>query len=311
MKRETIPIPEWQRRLEIHFLEDIHLGPKANAIAALELGAYDKFENKYVGHSRLSDSCTIFFLDTLQKANTQTPSSGTVDTYSALITIDLMMMLRRLRASALLAGNGYQGPAFSLLRDVKDKCLQLSAYFQGQVSYDALSGVDKNTSSKATKQEMRNRARKVRIAAEKSVTEQMLDFSDFTDTTHRELLDIWQDSFDRENHGSSISASSATVSWHSEHQPLYLVNTNDESLSALYMNRFYDAGWMFHRLLPNLQGDTLQFDCEWKYRWDILDHSFWMMQDGLAGIGKPIGSAIVNFIDKRFPFNTNTRFNSK
>ena len=248
------------------------------------------------------------FLDTLQASSSLRNKSNIVNANDDLVEIDLMMSLRRLRASALVASQGYHGPAFSLLRDIRDKSLLLSAYFQRKVSYGKLSGVDENFPSKGTKAEIRNRTRKVRVSSEKNIFEEMLDFNDITDETQRTDLGIWKDSFDRENHGSSISAASATKTWHLDRQPLYLVNIEDRSLMTQYINRFCDVAWMFHRLLPNLQLSAHKFDEKWKERWDILDHSFWMMENGLTEIGRPIGAAMIELVEKRFPFNANSFF---
>jgi hypothetical protein len=185
----SLDTAEWQTRLELNFLRDQIPLDKLFALTKLEYEAFEKFHKDFVGHSRLSDSCLIFSLDTLQQTSTfKADNIEEHDLYS-FIAIDMFMMLRKLRASSLLAGFGYHGPAYSLLRDIRDKSILLSAYFQGKANYEDLAGVDRGTSQAASRTEKRNRARKKRKNAEKAVFLDFLDFKEFA-TNERENLEI-------------------------------------------------------------------------------------------------------------------------
>ena len=303
MNYTSLDTAEWQERLEVNFLNHQASLDKLIAIAQLEYEAFEKFNKDFVGHSRLTDSSLIFSLNTLQQTSTfKADNLGQHNAYS-FIAIDMFMMLRKLRASSLLAGFGYHGPAYSLLRDIRDKSILLSACFQGKANYEDLAGVDLGIPKTATRTERRNRARKKRKSAEKAVFLDFLDFKEFA-TNERENLEIWKELFDMENHGSSMSAAAATQTWHIDRTPLVLVNTDDLSLKVSYINRFCEVSWMFHRLLPNLQTPASRFDGDWKRHWDILDHSFWQTQIGMKDIGKKIGEAIIQLVGSRFPFSS-------
>ena len=62
------------------------------------------------------------------------------------------MLYRRIRAASVLSINGYMGPGYTLLRDVVDKTIHLSALFQGSVTYNDLMGIsaDDNPKSRST-----------------------------------------------------------------------------------------------------------------------------------------------------------------
>jgi len=59
---------------------------------------------------------------------------------------------------------------------------------------------------------------------------------------------------------------------------------------------------MMHRLLPFMRRAETPKDAEWDRKWKLLDDSFKMMVDGLAGLGKKIAPAMVELVNTKFAF---------
>jgi hypothetical protein len=167
-------------------------------------------------------------------------------------------------------------------------------------------GITKNEPTNLDPRAMHEYRRRKRMQLEKQLIEKYLTANpDFDSETTFELK-RWNDLFNWETHGLFLSHSNAMMAWLKGEARPQLVELDVPDMAALIMNRFSEATWLFHRLLPNLQhGDG--FGEEWSKRWCVLDDSFWQMQEGLAGIGKKIGGAFVTFIDKKFQFDANTR----
>jgi hypothetical protein len=274
----------------------------------LESEAGRQFSEKYLGHRYLSISAQSFFLETLRNLPTEKIESIT-KTYSffPLVFVDFLMLYRRIRTASVLSNSGYMGPGYVLLRDVVDKTIHMSALFQGLVTYDQLMGIAADDNAKGTKEELRNKRRKKRIAVEKDLIERFSGGQSGLTPDDVHLLSVWKDLFDRETHGSHLSAARAMLAWATGDSLLAVVSPDDETLSAMYMNRFHEACWLYHRLLPNLQFDKMGFGDSWAERWQVLDESFWQMELGLAGMNKKIGDTFIKFTDVKFPFDPNTR----
>jgi hypothetical protein len=82
----------------------------------------------------------------------------------------------------------------------------------------------------------------------------------------------------------------------------------DDLNEAMYMNRCSELGWMILRLLPYMRRTETPQDDAWDNKWRLLDDSFKMMADGLAGLGKKIAPAMIEFIEKKFPFDGKTYY---
>jgi hypothetical protein len=222
--------------------------------------------------------------------------------------VDYVTSLRKLRAATLTTTHGYFGIGYSLLRDVKDRTIHLSAIFQHITTYPDLMGVSTKHPEKATKEELRNLRRKHRITTEKTVVDQFVGNSSALDKEDIFELDRWVNLFDREVHGSFLSGSLAALDWVQGNQPLQFLRAA-ENMEVMFANRYNEVSWMFHRLLPNLQWGDSGFGQEWAEKWNILDESFWQMEHGLGAgqLGKKIADSFIRFIDLKFPFNAATR----
>jgi hypothetical protein len=80
----------------------------------------------------------------------------------------------------------------------------------------------------------------------------------------------------------------------------------DEPQETMYMNRAAEVGWMLLRTLPMLQLTPQAFGSEWARRWGVLDESFRYTVEALGRLGKPIGYAVVELVDTKFPFTPDT-----
>ena len=71
----------------------------------------------------------------------------------------------------------------------------------------------------------------------------------------------------------------------------------------MHMNRYYEVGWMMHRMLPMAQNAGALFSEVWKKEWRILDTVFRETVESMTkSLGKPIGAAISEFVQTKFPF---------
>jgi hypothetical protein len=308
MKRELLPIADWQQRISDHFSQGDVVGGSLLTVMDFEKAAGAAFITKYVGHRYLSDASQGFFFDTLRHVTEEMVSSvSKIKPNFALIFVDLIMIFRRIRAASELSTKGYTGASLILLRDVKDRCMHFSALFQNIVAYDGLMGISDSDPAKATSEELDNLRRRRRVATEKAISDQFLGAKSGMSIEDQKELGVWSALFDRETHGSFLSSSRASLDWLRDGKPLTLVSIGDEMADALYMNRFCEVCWMYHRLMPALQSGQTQLNGKWAEHWCILDTSFWQMQKGLAELGKPIGDSFIRFIDAKFPFDPNFR----
>jgi hypothetical protein len=73
--------------------------------------------------------------------------------------------------------------------------------------------------------------------------------------------------------------------------------------------RYSEIGWMAHRPIPLIQPPGVPFDNQWKDKWRVIDEGFALVSASLSKeTGKPIGAAIVEYVNAKFPFNADTEF---
>ena len=85
----------------------------------------------------MADSSQSFVLETLRTSE-KLAKAAKLNAHFQFLFVDVLMLFRRLRASQVVVLNGTAGPAYSLLRDVADKTMHLSAYYQNLVTYEDL-----------------------------------------------------------------------------------------------------------------------------------------------------------------------------
>ena len=83
----------------------------------------------------------------------------------------------------------------------------------------------------------------------------------------------------------------------------------DETSFGLFVNRYNEVGWMLHRLLPLVQPPGILFSDEWKADWRVIDDGFREVIAAMSvELKKPVGDAVIEFVDTKFPFKPDTPF---
>lgn len=308
MQRQILPILEFQKRLADNFGRDGPIGWQLAQLVELERRAGASFAQKYIGHQHLSEAWQSFFYGSIKTINQALLDDMNLRIREfAFVYLEYIMIFRKIRSASELSMRGYLGPAYSLLRDVKDRTIHLSAVFQRTVTYSDLMGISNDDPPKAARRELANIQRKRRTKTERYLLEQFIGNLSGLVKDDIEELQIWSELFDREIHGSFLSTARTAVDWVKESKPVEVVTIDDEGMDALFMNRFCEVAWMTHRLLAVLQAGDVRFSPRWAEHWEILDSSFWQMQIGLKSIGKNIGEVIVRYVDTKFPFTPEFR----
>jgi hypothetical protein len=306
--RQKLSIDAYHSRLREYFTHNKILGGNMLPLFDEESRIGNGFWQEFRGHGDLCESSQSFALETLRLITSETILAGNQlnDSYQHVF-VDFLMLFRRLRASNILSLNGYFGPGYSLLRDIADKSIQLSALGQDLVTYKDLMGIRDDDNPNGDRTELTNRFRRQRKNVDRSLAEQFYERKSGLGIEDEWELARWRDLFDRETHGSYLSASTAMLEWVQGNAPLTVVD-NAVTSKSMFMNRYTEVAWLVHRLLPTIQIGNDGFGPTWAKRWFILDESFWQMETGLAEINKKIADTFIRFIDIKFPFDPNVRF---
>lgn len=299
----SLSVEEFQKRLdEISEYEGVPYG-RVNLL----FDAEQNFANatiKYKGFFVLSDAFKSFVFETIERFNSEiapciaSPMSENYPQFLPRIT----QSFRTLCASERVSLSGYPYQGYTLLRNEFDSAILTSACLQGITDFYKVSGIDP-----ATPHDEKT-AKKLRKDTEFEVRKVMTGSkSGLSDQTRRELeaLDAL---FDFETHGSRLSLSHAG-DWMKGFKPLPIVPKFEERAFVLFMNRFSEISWMMHRLLPMIQPEKPQFGDDWKGKWKIVDDSFKHLVNSLTTENKlPVGAAVVEFVESKFPFNEDSGF---
>jgi hypothetical protein len=62
------------------------------------------------------------------------------------------------------------------------------------------------------------------------------------------------------------------------------------------------------RLLPYMRRAETPLDVNWDKKWMLLDDSFKMMVDGLAGLGKKIAPAVLEMVQAKFKLSVRSYY---
>lgn len=306
--RKAISAKDFEDRIEYHFDP---LSSKAALIALLEteVANLQVHLNDYAGFHRFYDTATSFMLETLKTMSSSdiAKSNSVINSY-ALVFVDLLMLLRKLRGSYVLAVRSYPGPAYTLLRDVLERSVLLSTLFQGNIAYGDLMGVRSDDNPNGTMEELSNRRRNYRQKVERKILNTYFGGESGLNALSQVKIQKWKDLFDQETHGSYLSSSYASIDWFDPNGGLSILEDPSAPMSVMFMNRHYEVSWMPLRLLPNLQTSEYTFDDNWKIKWRILDDSFWQASKSLGQLGKDIGEVIIEFVEKKFPFSADAHW---
>ena len=260
--------------------------------------------SRYKGFDALVNAWKCFFLETVEQFNSfirpqvkdQLPFSY------ALLLERLALYFSGLNAAEIVATQGYPLQAYTLLRNVFDSVVLCSAVAQGLTDFPKLEGVeDGKEFDPAIFQKLRRKE-------ERKIRPMMTGEASGLSAETASQLAKWDVLFDHETHGGLLSRA-FSADWLRGTQPLPVMPQFLEDRYAMYLNRYCEIAWMVHRLLPLIQPRGIPLGADWKSKWRTLDESFLETAKALTvQMGKPIGAAIVELVEMKFPFNADATF---
>ena len=259
---------------------------------------------QFHGHMALSDAFKCVFLEATELLNTvsrpkiKRPLTEFYGLYSARVAHNFQSLCGAER----VAIRGYPLLAYTSLRNVFDNLLLSSAAMQRLTDFYAIEGLERDEPFDRVK------AAKLRKTTEFSVRRHMTGQQSGLSADVIDELKKWDALFDIETHGARLSLSGA-LGWLKGTEPLPVLPRFNEQHLAVFMNRYSEVAWMAHRLLPLLQPPDVPLPGEWREKWRVVDASFQIMVGSLTEqLGKKIGSAILEFVDAKFPFDADSTF---
>jgi hypothetical protein len=264
---------------------------------------HDATARELKGFAALSAAFRCFFLESIELINTYVISKARapVPGAYALFLERLAHYFRTLRASEIIATQGYPMHGYTLLRNLYDSAILTSAVAQGKTDFYKLAGLIDEKFDNAT-------FRKNRRKEENSVRLIMTGKDSGFSTNTLEVLAKWDVLFDDETHGASLTRSS-TLEWLKGTEPLPILPKYNPDHFGMFMNRHCEIGWMVHRLLPLAQMGYAPLPSAWKEKWQTLDTSFFITSEALSKqLDKKIGDAIVELVKTKFPFSADSTF---
>jgi hypothetical protein len=115
------------------------------------------------------------------------------------------------------------------------------------------------------------------------------------------------DHFDFEAHGSRLTALGSRRAMTAGKSLVLAPQVSKRSVLG-YANRSEEAGWLWTRLMPHLQLKPGAFGAVWAERWRTLDDSFRFRLAGPGALGKPIGAAMLELVQVKFPFDPQSNY---
>ena len=294
---------EYQKRLDRVFS---YQGVAYGRLALLseEENSHLLAASKFTGYAALSDAFKCFYLETVERCNTEireTLAEKTSEFYPQFVS-RLSHVFRALCGAEKIALLGYPYQGYTLLRNEFDNLVLVGAAMQGITDFYLISGIQPGQAYEE------NTAKKLRKNNEYEVRRLMLGTKSGLSQPTIDDLKKLDEMFVFQTHGSHLSLASA-LDFIGGTAPLPVVPRFEERASALFMNRYCEVAWMAHRLIPLFQPSSASFDGEWRDKWTTVDESFNYMVDSLTREnGLAIGRAYVEFIDAKFPFNSLSKF---
>lgn len=258
---------------------------------------------KNQGFFIISDSFKCFFLESIELFNLKY-----IPNITAPLSVNYVLFSSRIvSAFKLLCGaeriaiHGYPNQACTFLRSVFDNLVLVSAAAQGITTFENIDGIkkDANTDLKTSK--------KMRINTEYEIRKIMTGKKSGLSLKTIEHLDLIDNIFDLEIHSGGITRLEANP-WIRGEKPLPILPLFQEREFIMFMNRYLEVIWMYHRLLPLFQPKGFRFGKKWNQKWQIIDNTLKITEESFPEqSGKEMGAAVVEFIALKFPFTQTSR----
>lgn len=269
-----------------------------------QVGHYQESE-KLKGLIALSRAFNCFFLETVELLNTKIRPQikAPLSEFYGIFLPRVAIHFQTLCGAEIAARNGYPLQACASLRNVFDAAVLTSAALLKVTDFYSIEGVVPGGALDIAK------VKRLRKDTEFQVRNVMTgNDSGLTPETIGELNKI-DSIFDYETHGARMSFAMQADSWMKGKGMLPIVPRYSEAEFSLFANRYIEIAWMTLRLLPNLQPPSIHFTQAWKEKWSILDAAFRLTLDAVsAQLGKKFGHAMIEFIEKKFPFTKDSEF---
>ncbi len=313
----TTDYETWRRRLIDTFADGTLLAPQLVDVLRAEADYQTAIRRTCEAHEILADSFQSFWIDTIRLSLRMyglRPANASVEYYAPTL-LDHIAAFRSVRGAEVLFYNGYPMDGFGLVRDITESALLMAAIAHGYTTYKRVNGLtalgqvrDGNTGAGNVADDRKRRhasldkVRAARIKEQKQVLSRMIGARSGLKPDTIELLRASVDMFHTEVHGSRLTALESKE-WIQQGSAMSFGPVPEKWSVAGYVNRSEEACWMWLRLLPCLQLAAGGFGAEWARRWKVLDESFRYQVEGLCDLGKPIGKAILELTDEKFPFD--------
>jgi len=259
---------------------------------------------QFKGYLALSDAFKALFLETTELLNGVYWPQKEVQfsTEYVMFLPRLTLSFQSLCGAERVALKGYPYLGYTVLRNVFDSLVLISAALQKFTDFYSIEGVDPNKSFDSSTYN------KLRKKTERTVRELMTGPQSGLTSETIAALAHWDALFDHETHGARLSLA-GTMGWMKGTEPLEVLPKFDSSSFAMFMNRYCEIAWMIHRLLPLTQTADALLPVSWGDKWRIVDDSFERTVFALEQqLGKKIGGALKEFVKAKFPFEAASPF---
>lgn len=150
--------------------------------------------------------------------------------------------------------------------------------------------------------------RRRRKATEQAVQKQMSGSASGLSADTLEAFRTWNELFDIETHGARLTIGLG-MDYMKGKKPLRVAPQYNAMSVAIFVNRYCEIAWMVHRLLPLVQPPEAMLSAGWGERWRLVDESLRRLVSALSDeSGKKIGAAMVELVEKKFPFGPEDHF---
>ncbi len=293
-------VKEWEERLKATF-------GQGGVTGGILLSLYDaeKQYRRFIctrlrGRLVLMDSFFAFFMETLGAAELcfRQRHAEFRHRWYALVLLNYAILFRRFRAAEALLLHGYPFSGYALLRDIKDQAILLAASASGVSTWGKVTGHDGGEGQSRPEAELKERRKK----EEGRVMRLMLGPNSGLSAEDQERLGRWTEMFHWEVHGSRLTSVMEGESWVKGETSLPIYPQCDLEQASMYNNTSCKLGWMLLRTFAFLQLSPAVFGAQWMHKWNVLDSSFREAVEAFAELGKPLGHAIIRFVEVKFPF---------